>query len=328
MKKALYILGLVVLIYSCSQGNGQIALPTSTGSFNKVLVVTKSSNWIGKVGDAVRTQLGELMVGLPQPENILSLSQVAPNGFKKMMRQSRNVLIIEESDKESFTVNYDKFARPQIVVYISAKDREGLVRMINENSKKIIELIKESDIKLMQNVFAKRKVDDSQYKTLSNLGLSLTIPKEFRTVDDTGDFLWLRQHLQSGIARGTGSNNIIVYSLPIDSEENVRNNICSNRDKIGEKYLPGAKEGMYMITEKAYTPYTYDATIDNKKAFETRGKWEVKNDFMAGPFINYTVFDKEHNRLIVFEGFTYCPSVDKREFIFELEAIGKTLKIL
>ncbi len=328
MKKIVFIICALFLLNSCDNGNGQIALPTSNGSFNKVLVVTKSSHWIGEVGDAVRKKLGELMVGLPQPENTLTLSQVAPNGFKKMMRQSRNVLIIEESDKEAFTVNYDKYARPQIVIYISAKDKKGLVKIINNNYKKIIELVKESDIKIMQNVFAKRKVDDSQYKTLSSLGLSLTIPKEFRTVDDTGEFLWLRHHLQSGIARGTGSNNILVYTLPFDDVENVKNNIFSNRDKIGEKYIPGAKEGMFMITEKAYTPYTYDAVIDNKKAFESRGKWEMKNDFMAGPFLNYTVFDKSNNRLVVFEGFTYCPSVDKREFIFELEAIAKTLKIL
>ena len=37
--------------------------------------------------------------------------------------------------------------------------------------------------------------------------------------------------------------------------------------------------------------FTFDAIIDGKKAYETRGKWEVKNDFMAGPFLNYTVKD-------------------------------------
>ena len=54
----------------------------------------------------------------------------------------------------------------------------------------------------------------------------------------------------------------------------------------------------------------------------------MKNDFMAGPFLNYTVIDKKNNRLIVFEGFTYAPSVSKRAFVFELEAIAKSMKIL
>ena len=48
---------------------------------------------------------------------------------------------------------------------------------------------------------------------------------------------------------------------------------------------------------------------------------------MAGPFLNYAILDKKNNRLLVVEGFTYAPSVNKREFIFELEAIAKSLKI-
>jgi hypothetical protein len=133
----------------------------------------------------------------------------------------------------------------------------------------------------------------------------------------------------SGITQGDGVSNILVYSVPIAEEFDldVNNNIIVNRNVIGEKYIPGSKEGMFMITEAAFVPQTKETVINGKQAFETRGKWEVKNDFMAGPFINYTVVDKKNNRLIVFEGFTYAPSVNKRDFIFELEAIGKSMKI-
>jgi hypothetical protein len=82
-----------------------------------------------------------------------------------------------------------------------------------------------------------------------------------------------------------------------------------------------------MTTEKAYTPQTLETVVDGKKAFETRGKWEVKNDFMAGPFVSYFVVDKKHNRIVVFEGLTYAPSVNKRASLFELEAIAKSMKI-
>ena len=104
-------------------------------------------------------------------------------------------------------------------------------------------------------------------------------------------------------------------------------NIIPMRDAIGEKYIPGSREGMYMITEAAYTPRTIQTEILGNKAFETRGKWEVKNDFMAGPFLNYAIIDEKNERLLVVEGFTYAPSVNKREFLFELEAIAKSLVI-
>ena len=91
--------------------------------------------------------------------------------------------------------------------------------------------------------------------------------------------------------------------------------------------IPGQFDGTYLITEAAYSPHTFLVQLDSKKTFETRGKWEVKGDFMAGPFLNYTVVDKANNRLVVVEGFSYAPTTNKRDFMFEVEAILKTLKI-
>jgi hypothetical protein len=304
-----------------------VVLPRSVGAFNKVTVVAKGSLWAGDVGDQIRNSFGELMVGLPQPEKTLSVGHVAPNGFTSMMRSNRNVLVIELSDKESYVKTTNKYANPQTLIYLSAKDKMGLLSSLKEHMSEIIQTFKESDIKVLQRSFFNKRVNDSMYKTLKKLNISLTIPEEFKTVDDTGDFLWLRQHLKSGIARGAGNNNILVYSLPLNDQTMSSNNIISMRDQIGEKYIPGSKQGMYMITEAAYAPRTIKTEILGNDAFETRGKWEVKNDFMAGPFLNYAIIDKKNNRLLVVEGFTYAPSVNKREFLFELEAIAKSLKI-
>ncbi|MCH3881287.1 MULTISPECIES: DUF4837 family protein [Tenacibaculum] len=327
MKKLILLFAVIFAFSSCEQSKEDIILPTATGTINEILVVIKGNDWEGKVGDELRTVFGEHQVGLPQPETILSVTQVDPTGFASFMRNSKSILVLEKGAKESFSITENKYSKPQVVMFITAKDEAGFINVIQQKGKEIIKTFQALDIKKMQRHFAKNKLDDSKYKTTKNLGLSLTIPKIFKTVDDTGEFLWLRQHLKSGIARGDGSNNILIYSLPLEDEATVAENVTKMRDSIGEKYIPGSDEGMYMITEQAYAPFTFDAEIDGKKAYETRGKWEVKNDFMAGPFINYTIVDKKNNRLIVFEGFTYAPSVNKRDFIFELEAIGKSLKI-
>jgi len=325
MKKSITVLCLSYLLISCMDNT--VVLPRSVGAFNKVTVVAKGSLWAGDVGDQIRNSFGELMVGLPQPEKTLSVGHVAPNGFTSMMRSNRNVLVIELSDKESYVKTTNKYANPQTLIYLSAKDKMGLLSSLKQHMSEIIQTFKESDIKVLQRSFYNKRVNDSMYKTLKKLSISLTIPEEFKTVDDTGDFLWLRQHLKSGIARGAGNNNILVYSMPLNDQTMSSNNIISMRDQIGEKYIPGSKQGMYMITEAAYTPRTTKIEILGNDAFETRGKWEVKNDFMAGPFLNYAIIDKKNNRLLVVEGFTYAPSVNKREFLFELEAIAKSLKI-
>ena len=326
MKNLFSIFIVAVLLTSCI-GTDKFVLRNSLGKVNKVMVVNKASDWNGDIGSAIRNSFGEMMVGLPQPETILSVSQIAPNGFNSMMKVSRNILIIGKGEKEDFYIKKNVYAQPQIIIYVYGTDDASIIKIFNKHKKEIIDAYISSDILMTQNIFKRKKLDDSQFKTLQNLGVSFTAPGNFKKVDDTGDFLWLRQHLTSGIAK-TGSNNILVYSVPIKDETKIAENIIAVRNSIGKKYIPGTDpETMYMITEEAYTPFTSEVVLDGKKTFETRGKWEVKNDFMAGPFLNYSVVDKKNNRIIVFEGFTYAPSVNKRAFLFELEAIAKSMKI-
>jgi FKBP-type peptidyl-prolyl cis-trans isomerase (trigger factor) len=94
-----------------------------------------------------------------------------------------------------------------------------------------------------------------------------------------------------------------------------------------KKYVPGEAGGSYMITEEAYTPHIFQVEINGYKAFESRGKWEVKDMYMAGPFLNYTFIDDKNDRLVIVEGLTYAPATKKRDYMFELEAILKTMKI-
>ena len=87
-------------------------------------------------------------------------------------------------------------------MYASATSEKELINLIKDRGNEIVETFRAADIRYLQNIFVNKRLDDSQYKTFQNLNISLTIPEEFRTVDDTGEFLWLRQHLKSGIAPG------------------------------------------------------------------------------------------------------------------------------
>ena len=80
-----------------------------------------------------------------------------------------------------------------------------------------------------------------------------------------------------------------------------------------------------MLTESQYDPVTKKVNIAGKSAIETRGLWIVKDDFMGGPFLSYTIIDKTNHRILIIEGFSYAPSSKKRDFVFELEAILKTI---
>ena len=48
---------------------------------------------------------------------------------------------------------------------------------------------------------------------------------------------------------------------------------------------------------------------------------------MAGPFLTYLIEDKINNRYLVADGYVYAPSLSKRDLVFELESIIKSIKI-
>ena len=81
-----------------------------------------------------------------------------------------------------------------------------------------------------------------------------------------------------------------------------------------------------MSTDFGYKPITQEVNFANIKTLESRGLWEVENQFMAGPFLNYYI-EAGNDEVIILDGFVYSPGTNKREYIFELEAIIRSLKL-
>lgn len=325
MKKIVVLIALLVVSISCKEQK-RIYLE-SNGRMNHLLLVIDNSDWNGEVGAKLKDIIKTPVLGMPQEEFQFDVSQVAETSFGKMFKASRNVLIIREDSVRSFQSQRNVYAKPQQMVKITGTDEADLIDMLEKNREKIINTFKDFDLQNVQESHIGNLYNDGHFKTLTNLGIAIKIPKMFRTVDDTGEFLWLRQHLSGGIAKGDGSSNILVYSIPMPEDKiNLVSTISHMRDTIGKKYIPGRKENMFMITEKAITPVVKQILLDQKNAYATYGKWEVYNDFMAGPFLNYAIEDVKNNRWIVLEAFVYAPSVDKRDYMFEVEAVLKTIR--
>ena len=155
------------------------------------------------------------------------------------------------------------------------------------------------------------------------MGISLIYPSVYKKVKDTLNFVWLEKQILKGTL------NIISYRLPLKalSDSPKLNEVIRVRDSIGKLHIPGRLEGTHMITEQDYRPYFYKLKSDKKITFQTKGIWEVKNDFMGGPFVNYILKDERSSEWVVVEGFAFAPSVSKRDYMFELNSILSTISI-
>lgn len=297
----------------------EVVLTSSSGNINSLSVIIENELWNGEVGEVLRRVLAAPVDGLPQEEPLFSIHQMPPEAFSGFVRKNRIFLRVQKGKEANVKLAEDAYARPQTGILITGQNNQEIIEQIKENSEEIIKAFKESEIKEKQRRIRKSLKDDSRLE--EKLGVSIDFPTAYRYAKDEEDFFWIRKDIQNG------SMEILAYEVPrhvIEKDTNIIGNIIEMRDSIGKKFIPGPLEGSYMITEEAYAPYLFKSQIDGKFAWETKGTWEVKNAFMAGPFLNYAVLDEENDRYVVLEGFTFAPSAMKRDHMQELEAILKS----
>jgi hypothetical protein len=274
------------------------------------------------VGDSLRMILAAPVDGLPQEEPLFSISQMPPEAFSGFVRKNRIFLRVQKGKEASMKVAKNPYARPQTGILITGQTNEEIINQLEEHSEEIVKTFKETEIKEKQRRMKKSLKSDKRLE--EELGLSLQFPTAYRYAKEEDDFFWIRKDIKNG------SMEILAYEVPrhvLEKDSNVIGNIIAMRDSIGEKHIHGTLDGTYMITEEAYAPYLFKSQIDGKFAWETKGTWELKGAFMAGPFLNYAVLDEKNDRYLVIEGFAFAPATMKRDHMQEIEAILKSADI-
>jgi len=320
MKAFFYKICIFIFLFSC---NKKVELPQTSGKINTISVIIDDKLWAGEIGDSIRNKFASPVIGLPQEEPLFTINQYPVKLLEGFMNNGRNIIVIKKENKNLFEIKENEFAKPQNVFYISAKNTISILELLEKNAPKIISKIRKSEI--LEN---QRQIDTLLFdfdKLENQFKIKLKVPQEFKISSKKGKFVWLKKEIISG------NTSIIIYQLPlsaIQTRPNVINDIIKMRDSIGKLYIHGASKKAKMITETAYSPYHSYTILDKRFAYETKGTWEMENDYMSGPFINYCIIDKPNRRILVLEGFCYAPSKGKRDLMFELEAIIKTIQFV
>lgn len=324
MKKlgTLYITIFTLVILSCKDsGPKQRFLPPSTGGINSLMVVMDTELWKGGVGDKIREHFAAPVLGLPQGEPKFTITQIPPQVFKGATAYSRSVLFVEQDTLSLAHIKTDVYAKPQKVAVVKGETYNDLAGNIDAIADSAIESFKEVEIAEAQLRFTRSLSKEKAFE--EEFGISLKVPSLYKVGKHEKNFVWMDIQIPKG------TMNIIAYQIPLNSfasDSTFVSDIIKMRDSIGKKYVPGPYENTFMMTEKAFSPYVFSAEIGGKKAAKARGIWEINGYPMAGPFITYIINDKENNRKMVLEGFTFAPSAEKRDYMFELDAILRTIE--
>ena len=314
----------LVMVLSCKDQGKKSYLPRSIGAINTLIVVMDNELWKSKVGDKVREHFAASALGLTMDEPLFSIIQVPPNVFSGTVRNSRAVLFVQKDSLNLAHIKTDMYSKPQKVAVIKGLTEVELIENLENKAKEIISTFKDLEISEAQNRFLRSLNKDKGVN--EKFGVTLNIPSLYKVVKQEDNFVWVEGQIQKGTV------NLIVYEMPWDSftvDSTFVKDIVHMRDSIGSLYIPGPDvpgKRTHMRTEPAFSPSVFHAEITGRKAAEVRGLWDVKNYPMAGPFLTYIVNDKKNNRKMVVEGFTFAPATEKRDYMFELEAIMKTLR--
>lgn len=316
----LYLL-FTLIFFSCSKKNDVLPRETS-GKINTISVIIDDPLWNGEIGDSIRNKFASPVIGLPQEEPLFTINQYPVKLLEGFATDSRTIIVVKKAAKNSFEINKNQYASPQNVFHISGKTSAAIIDTIEKNAPKIVQMIKEMEIAETQKINKQSLINP---KIITNkFHITLNIPSGYEYMLHKSRFIWLKKEIISG------NMSLLIYQVPLHSIKKGDNEIASivrMRDSIG-KYIHGTDPNTPMITEEGYAPYLFKIQLDGKPTYETKGTWELKNDFMAGPFINYAIVDKAYSRILVLEGFCYSPSKEKRDLMHELEAIIKSVHIV
>jgi len=320
MSKTLFLFLLVSVLISCQKKTDTLNQENAS-DINTISVIIDDQLWNSEVGDSIRNKFASPVLGLPQEEPLFTIKQFPLKLFEGFSTGSRNMIIVKKNDKNLFQIKANEFAETQNSFHISGKSTNEILFLLEKHTAEIIKRMRETEIKANQLILSDSLQNTDKIKKKFNVDLS--IPIEYDYVRRRKNFIWLKKEITSG------NTSILIYQIPYNSirDKNAVNDIVKVRDSIGKLYIHAKNNNAKMMTEEAYFPYFSKIKWNEYDVYETKGTWEMNNDFMSGPFVNYAIKDKANNRILVLEGFCYAPSKEKRDLMFELESIIKTIRI-
>lgn len=320
-RTAFLMLMSILLLASCNSKpkDREKYLPNITGNAGEVLVVINKGYWEGELGSTLREILAGEYPYLPQREAYFKLFNATPGGFTGSYLLHRNIVIVNvspEVDTTGIRMSRNSWAKPQIIVTVSATTPEEASELITDNRELIINTIEQAERDRL--IASSKKYEDKEVRmaVTENIGGSPYFPTGFTIKKNTPEFMWISQET-TYVNQG-----ILIFKFPYTDAEQLSPEYL--KDKIYNLWqanVPGMRENSYMTFNKVIEPGFRNIEYQGNTMVEMRGLWEVENDYMGGPFVCHIFPDRNRENIIILNAFVYAPKYDKRKYLRQVESI-------
>lgn len=318
MKRYIFALMSVVVMFGCDAFRSVTSSDVnSQGAPYELVVVCDYPYWNEGLGDSLRMVLAEPIPYLQQNEPHFDILRVTSQGYDNLILKHRNILrtvIDPTKDAAAAAVEYDIYAKPQIVVTISAPTAESLTEYVGSYGEQIVGIFemaeRDRDIRYAERF----NVASLEQQIKEQFGFEMRVPKGYTLRNSGDDFLWASYEFP------TASQGFLIYQYKVGkgAKALTQENLVAARNSFAAK-IPGPSEGSFMTTFMDYEPDYRLFKLEGRAWAELRGFWDVENDFMGGPFVSYSTLDIERGMVITIDCYVFSPKLGKRNFIRGVE---------
>ena len=317
LSSILFCFAALAALVSC--GNSKNVLPGVSGKAGEVIVVIEKAHWDGELGDALREYLACDCDFLPQPEPLYNLAYVTPAGFTNMFQSHRNIIMVhidQDVKEDGITFYNNKWARPQCIIMINAKGLHEAVAVVRRDYEKIRARLEQAERDRVVASARLYEAKEIRENVAERFGGSIVFPSGYVIKKINDSFAWI------GNDNTYVYKDILVYRYPANGKDDLQpETIIAQRNRILKENVPGMFDGTYMTTSQVAEPKVSYINYKGHDFAETRGFWEVENDFMGGPFVSHSFYSLDGSEILVFEAFVYAPKYDKRQYMRQTESL-------
>ncbi|MFT5513615.1 MAG: hypothetical protein ACI8SE_002024 [Bacteroidia bacterium] len=348
---ALLIITFTLFSSSCeesSQSSSLVAKPHATGEVGKVVLLISDETYVN-CKDAISEVWGKPLEGMAANEPYFRINHCNEGGFTNYFKHNYNLCIVYQKDKgnklttlvgskltdlldekladgKSFFVVKDLFATPQEVAFVMGENIESLAANMLKNKDKILEMALETERKTTIELVVRDPIEDDLFynEMLKKYGYTIRTPANFKRSVRSDEF--------NGINRiiGEKRSGIYLYDEPYIGEEQLtKSYIIAKRNNMLRKHLhgPDRKDSIptYVSTDSINVELvSKEIMLNGYRAIETRGWWEMANEFFGGPFVSYTVYCPSLGKVVTIEGNVFAPSKRKQPLLRSIELAATT----
>lgn len=362
LKQLLGVCALSLIIYSCGQQSSEgrpdqesqdiSLLPYSSGKISALNLYIDDVFRPTPVRDSIRLYLEQPYLLVPSPAPSADLVEKSFASFQNGGETNANNLFVvntkEDSDLNVFARELlgreqiekalenknmalirvkDVYSKPQQLFFLLTKDYPNLqdrtqARVMEGYFQNVLDETINIDNERMVSSVSSRRDRQLEKMIRDKFGVDMFIPREYDFVDSTQNFVWLIKETPELYS------NIVFYKSD-SSTEALGEKVLEVREELGRN-ITSTKEGSRMTSNitRPPKPIQRDLEISGKTVYETRGLWEMVNDYLGGSFVNYT-FVNNKGEIIAIDGSMYTSEDDKeRRLMRDLDAILTTVKIV